>query len=212
MGLPARSSSRTSGMGERGIEPQFLIVAFSYRPDTLTDQELPRPAYLRPAKRHSININTDRSERAGGYWDVGFPAGRGPADQQTMISPSTVLMIDDAPALHEVLRTCFAKEPLALHFATDAAGGLALARRLEPDLILLDVAIPGEDGFELCRKLKADPATRDIQVIFLTAASMTTDKQRGLEMGAIDYITKPFDLVELKARVRSALRTKHLLD
>ena len=125
---------------------------------------------------------------------------------------STVLMIDDSPALHDVLRTCFAKEPLTLHFAPDAAAGLALARQLQPDLILLDVGIPGEDGFEVCKKLKADATTKDIQVIFLTAASSTADKLRGLEIGAIDYITKPFDLAELGARVRSALRTKHLLD
>jgi len=121
-------------------------------------------------------------------------------------------MIDDSPALHDVLRTCFAREPLTLHFAQDAAGGLEAARKLHPDLILLDVGIPGEDGFELCKKLKADAATSDIPVIFLTAASSTADKLRGLEIGAIDYITKPFDIAELGARVRSALRTKHLLD
>src|SRR6266487_1011117 len=129
-----------------------------------------------------------------------------------MSSTSTVLMIDDSPTLHDVLRTCFAKEPLTLHFAMDAAGGLAMARTLLPELILLDVGIPGEDGFELCKKLKADAATKDIPVIFLTAASSTADKLRGLEIGAIDYITKPFDIAELGARVRSALRTKHLLD
>jgi diguanylate cyclase (GGDEF)-like protein/PAS domain S-box-containing protein len=121
-------------------------------------------------------------------------------------------MIDDSPALHDVLRTCFAKEPLTLYFALDATGGLALARQLQPDLILLDVGIPGEDGFEVCKKLKSDPATKDIQVIFLSAASTSADKLRGLEIGAVDYITKPFDIAELGARVRSALRTKHLLD
>jgi diguanylate cyclase (GGDEF)-like protein/PAS domain S-box-containing protein len=121
-------------------------------------------------------------------------------------------MIDDAPALHDVLRTCFANQPLTLHFAESGPGGLSMARQLLPDLILLDVAIPGEDGFEVCRKLKADPVTRDIQVIFLTAASTPADKLRGLEIGAVDYITKPFDIAELGARVGSALRTKHLLD
>src|SRR5258706_9099034 len=129
-----------------------------------------------------------------------------------MSSTSTVLMIDDPPRLHDVLRPCFAKEPLTLHFAMDAGAGLGMARPLLPELILLDVGIPGQDGFELCKKLKADSATKDIQVIFLTAASSTADKLRGLEIGAIDYITKPFDLAELGARVRSALRTKHLLD
>ena len=110
-----------------------------------------------------------------------------------------VLMIDDSPMLHDVLRTCFAREALTLHFAQDAAEGLALARKLQPDLILLDVGIPGEDGFGVCKKLKGDAATQDIQVIFLTAASSTADKLRGLEIGAIDYITKPFDLAELGA-------------
>jgi len=129
-----------------------------------------------------------------------------------MSSTSTVLMIDDSPALHDVLRTCFVKEPLRLEFALDASSGLRMAQTLLPELILLDVAIPGEDGFELCRKLKADAATKHIPVIFLTAASSTADKLRGLEIGAIDYITKPFDIAELGARVRSALRTKQLVD
>jgi diguanylate cyclase (GGDEF)-like protein/PAS domain S-box-containing protein len=133
--------------------------------------------------------------------------------EPTKMGPSnTVLMIDDSPALHDVLRTCFAKEALTLHFAMDAASGMEMARGLGPDLILLDVGIPGEDGFEICRKLKMEAATKDAQIIFLTAASSAADKLRGLEIGAIDYITKPFDIVELGARVRAALRTKHLLD
>src|SRR5580765_1179045 len=98
-----------------------------------------------------------------------------------MSSTSTVLMIDDSTALHDVLRTCFVKEPLRLEFALDASSGLRMAQTLLPELILLDVAIPGKDGFELCRKLKADAATKHIPVIFLTAASSTADKLRGLE-------------------------------
>src|SRR5215216_1657604 len=124
-----------------------------------------------------------------GRWHIPADRRRRP---RTMSPSNTVLMIDDSPALHDVLRTCFAKESLTLHFALDAVSGLEMARQLQPDLILLDVAIPGEDGFELCRKLKADAGTKDAQIIFLTAASSAADKLRGLEIGAIDYITKPF--------------------
>jgi diguanylate cyclase (GGDEF)-like protein/PAS domain S-box-containing protein len=95
--------------------------------------------------------------------------------------------------------------------AADGTAGLELARARMPDLILLDVDMPDPDGFEVCRRLKADTATRDIPVIFLTGASSTEQKLKGLELGAIDYIIKPFDPAELRARVKTSLRTKQLL-
>src|SRR5688572_17092489 len=116
-----------------------------------------------------------------------------------MTATGTVLMIDDAPALHDVLRTCLTDQQLQLHFARTTSEGFRLAHELRPDVLLLDIAMPCEDGFSPCKKLKEDPATRDIQVIFLTALCSSSDKRRGLEIGAIDYITKPFDLIELKA-------------
>ena len=72
--------------------------------------------------------------------------------------------------------------------------------------------LPGVDGFEICRRLKADPATAEIPIVFLTGAASTEEKLRGLELGAADYVIKPFDPAELRARVRSSLHTKHLID
>ena len=94
----------------------------------------------------------------------------------------------------------------------DGESGIERATRETPDLILLDVDMPDLDGFEVCRRLKEHPSTRDIPIIFLTGTASTDSKVRGLDMGAIDYVTKPFDQVELRARVRAGLRTKQLQD
>jgi diguanylate cyclase (GGDEF)-like protein len=87
-----------------------------------------------------------------------------------------------------------------------------MARELSPDLVLLDVDMPDGTGFEVCQALKSDPATASLPIIFLTASSDAIDKVRGFDIGAVDYVTKPFDAAELKARVRAALRTKRYHD
>src|SRR4029078_9741647 len=90
--------------------------------------------------------------------------------------------------------------------------GLIAAREHRPDLILLDIDMPGRDGFEICADLKSDSLTKSIPVIFLSAEASTSEKIRGLELGAADYVTKPFDAAELLARVRASLRTRRLVD
>jgi diguanylate cyclase (GGDEF)-like protein len=120
----------------------------------------------------------------------------------------SVLAIDDAPDIHELLEVRLAPEGLVLYRALDATEGLAKARELRPDLILLDLYLPGTDGFDLCRMLKDDPATAQIPVIFLTAATDVVAKVQGFELGAVDYVQKPFVPEELRARVRAALRSK----
>lgn len=124
----------------------------------------------------------------------------------------SILIIDDSPEIHALIRVRLGKEPVTLHSAFDGASGLETARRLRPRLILLDVEMPDQDGFAVCAQLKEDPETMEIPVIFLTGSAMTQDKIRGLELGATDYITKPFDPAELRARVRSTLRTCRLMD
>jgi len=124
----------------------------------------------------------------------------------------SVLVVDDSTDIHELVQIGLIDEPVDLHSSFSGTEGLETARRLLPDLILLDVDMPKPDGFEVCRNLKADPMTMGIPVIFLTGASSTEEKIRGLELGAIDYVTKPFDPAELRARVAAALRTKRLLD
>jgi diguanylate cyclase (GGDEF)-like protein len=126
--------------------------------------------------------------------------------------PDTILVIDDSPEIRKLVQIRLSKEQFTIHAAHDAASGLAMARQFDPDLILLDVDMPDCDGFTACAELKSDPDTMNIPIIFLTGASSTQEKVRGLEMGAIDYVTKPFDSIELQARVRSALRTKYLLE
>lgn len=123
-----------------------------------------------------------------------------------------ILAIDDSADIHELLAVRLRPEGVTLHQALDAQEGLNKAIELQPDLILLDLDLPGVTGFEVCRQLKADPRTAALQVIFLTGTCEVDSKVRGFDMGAIDYVTKPFDAAELRARVRSALRTKRLQD
>jgi two-component system, cell cycle response regulator len=123
-----------------------------------------------------------------------------------------VLIIDDSEDIHDLVRLGLYGEAVDLHSAFDGPAGIALARAIAPDLILLDVDMPEPDGFEVCRRLKADPILSATPIVFLTGASSTTEKVRGLDLGATDYVTKPFDAAELRARVGAALRTKYLVD
>ena len=126
--------------------------------------------------------------------------------------PQNVLVIDDSPEIHALLRARLKDEPITLHFAESGQAGLAMVADIKPDVILLDVHMPEMDGFQVCRMIKANPATVNVPIIFLTGADKTEEKIRGLELGATDYVTKPFDPAELRARVRAALRTAYLMD
>jgi DNA-binding response OmpR family regulator len=123
-----------------------------------------------------------------------------------------LLIIDDSPDIQELVVAWLTGEPIEIFGSLTGEDGLSAAHRVRPDLVLLDVDLPGFDGFEVCRRLKADVATADIPIVFLTGASSTDEKLRGLELGAVDYITKPFDPAELRARVRSSLNSKRLMD
>jgi diguanylate cyclase (GGDEF)-like protein len=123
-----------------------------------------------------------------------------------------VLAIDDSPAIHALLNARLKDEPIEIHSAQSGIEGLKIATALMPDLILLDVDMPDPNGFEVCRRIKLDANLLNTPVIFLTGAATTEEKIRGLELGAVDYITKPFDPAELRARVRAALRMKFLMD
>ncbi|MCB9610966.1 MAG: diguanylate cyclase [Sandaracinus sp.] len=123
-----------------------------------------------------------------------------------------VLIIDDSEAIHALLDVRLRDESLELIHALDPRRGLELARAHSPDVILLDVDMPDQDGFEVLESLRGYPETKLVPVLFLTGAMDTETKVRGLELGAMDYITKPFEVAELKARVRAALRVKALQD
>lgn len=124
----------------------------------------------------------------------------------------TVLAIDDSPDVHRLLDVRLRPEGLVLHHALNAAEGLTMARELLPDLVLLDVDLPLVTGFEVCQRLKEDPATAGVPIIFLTGASEVYAKVQGFDLGAVDYVVKPFEPAELRARVRAALRTKRFHD
>ena len=116
----------------------------------------------------------------------------------------TVLIVDDEKAIVDILRFNLEKEGYATLCAYDGPEGLRLAREKAPDLMLLDVMLPGMDGFEVCRTLRGEG--RSIPIIMLTAREDETDKVFGLELGADDYITKPFSVRELLARVKANMR------
>ena len=124
----------------------------------------------------------------------------------------TVLAIDDSPDIHRLLDVRLRPERLVLHHALEAEEGLAMAANIRPDLILLDVDMPLVTGFEVCRKLKEHPALTNVPIIFLTGAAEVHTKVQGFDLGAVDYVTKPFEPAELRARVRAALRTKRYHD
>jgi two-component system cell cycle response regulator len=124
----------------------------------------------------------------------------------------TILVIDDSPDIHRLLDVRLRPEGVALHHALGAEEGLAMAQDLRPDLVLLDVDLPFITGFEVCRRLKEDPKTSDLPIIFLTGAAEIYTKVQGFDLGAIDYVTKPFEPAELRARVRAALRMKRFHD
>ena len=125
---------------------------------------------------------------------------------------NSVLIVDDSKFIHELVRSHLADENYMFHSAFAGSAGIDVAICCEPDLILLDVDLPDMNGFDVCRHLKANPATANSAVIFLTASTSPDEKVCGLALKAADYITKPFDGSELEVRVRSALRVKRLLD
>lgn len=126
-----------------------------------------------------------------------------------MHDKKTLLIVDDEPVNLNVLRTLLAND-YELLFAKDGQRGLALARVEHPDLILLDIMMPAMSGYEVCTELKADPATRSIPVIFITALADHQDEAKGLELGAVDYITKPVNPAIVRARIRNHLSLVHL--
>ena len=123
----------------------------------------------------------------------------------------TVMIVDDTPDNIEILSESLG-DGYELLFATSGADALELVRADKPDLILLDVMMPGMDGYELCTILKADAATRNIPIVFVTAMIQEEDEIRGLELGAIDYITKPISPHIVRARVKNHLELKRYRD
>ena len=123
-----------------------------------------------------------------------------------------ILIIDDSPDALAVAKTRLAHEGHQILCAGDGREGLETAVREHPDLVLLDVDMPDIDGFEVCRRLKADVDMCMVPIIFLSGSGGPEDRVKGLNLGAVDFVSKPFDAFELRARVNAALRTKRMQD
>lgn len=117
-----------------------------------------------------------------------------------------LLLVDDDSSLQRMLKNLLEKEGYSVRTAGDGEAGLAELRIKVPALAVLDVRMPGMSGFDLCRKMKADPALAEVPVIFLTSKGDEVNKVLGLEMGGEDYVVKPFSAAELLARIKVALR------
>lgn len=116
-----------------------------------------------------------------------------------------ILLVDKAPAELEVVGSQLQKLGYFVAYASDGMRAMALARAKTPALIVLDLFLPGIDGFELCRILRSEPATETVPIVFVTAAADETDRVVGLELGADDYVTKPFSPRELLLRIKKLL-------
>ena len=127
------------------------------------------------------------------------------------LSECRVLVVDDMKANVDMLVEALRGEH-KLSVALDGEAALRAVQKSPPDLLLLDIVMPGLDGYEVCRRLRADPATREIPIMFLSSLEDVKDKAKGFELGANDYLTKPFEILEVKARVRSLLKAKAYAD
>ncbi|BAZ08625.1 two-component hybrid sensor and regulator [Calothrix sp. NIES-4071] len=123
-----------------------------------------------------------------------------------------ILIVDDNPTNLSVLSQALKSAGYKVRMAVDGEDALAQVERAHPELILLDIQMPNVDGFETCRRLQANPATENIPVIFMTALADTENKVKGLSLGAVDYITKPFEQEEVLARVKIHYKLKRLTD
>ena len=123
------------------------------------------------------------------------------------VPDAKVLVVDDDPVIVKLLQVNFEMEGYTVVTANDGAEGLERARAEHPDIVLLDIMMPKMDGLEVTRALKADEATKSIPIILLSAKAQSSDVQAGRDMGADDYLTKPFDPLELLDRVSELLGT-----
>lgn len=129
---------------------------------------------------------------------------------ESLSSTPKILIVDDNPTNLEVLSDALRDQGWTTLVATNGESAIEQVDYALPDLILLDIMMPGIDGFETCRQLKANPRTQRLPIIFMTALSDPVDKVKGLELGAVDYITKPFQHEEVLARIKLHLNLFYL--
>ena len=125
-------------------------------------------------------------------------------------TPPKILIADDNPQNVELLEAYLSDFRCEIRTAHDGEETLKVVEEFAPDLILLDVMMPRLSGFEVCRKLRSEPATKDLLVLMVTALNQAADFERGVQAGTDDFLTKPVNKVELLCRIRSLLRVRHL--
>lgn len=173
---------------------EYLVKPYTVRDLAGKMQRILGPAFM------PTSLDTAACDRVLGLVNA--------ADVEEKLGGSTVLIVDDVP-VNVAMIAMMLKNEYAIETAESGRQALQIAQsKKRPDLILLDVSMPEMDGYAVCRQLKADPATRDIPVIFLTGNDDVGDVVHGLEAGAVDYITKPAVPSILKARIRTQLRLK----
>jgi two-component system cell cycle response regulator len=133
-----------------------------------------------------------------------------PAGHESFLPDSTVLIVDDNEQNVELLQAYLEALPVRIEIARDGVEALDAVARAKPDLILLDIMMPRMSGFQVCRQIKDDPATSDIQILTVTALNELGDVERAAECGTDDFVSKPVNKFELLTRVKSLLRVRHL--
>ena len=168
---------------------------------------------IKSSRSHPRPLSSSRAHRpahlAGGTWrsrvrhrpDPGGGTGGGPSAQTAPL----VLLVDDERAIRTICRVNLEADGLIVDEAADGTEALAQIRSEHPSLVLLDVMMPGIDGWNVARQLAADPETQDIPVVFLSARASHEDRLHAQELGAVGYIVKPFDPLELATTVRNVL-------
>jgi DNA-binding response OmpR family regulator len=126
------------------------------------------------------------------------------------MAPATVLVVDDDPVILKLLEVNFEMEGFQVVRASDGAEGLERAREVLPDIVVLDVMMPRMTGYEVAKALREDEGTAHIPIIFVTARAQSSDVERGIELGVDDYVTKPFDPLDLIARVNTLLERRQV--
>jgi two-component system, OmpR family, alkaline phosphatase synthesis response regulator PhoP len=138
------------------------------------------------------------------------PAPLADINAESLLPQSTVLIVDDNPQNVELLQAFLESMPVKLVTAVDGVDALEKVAVHNPDLILLDIMMPRMSGYQVCRKLKADPKTKDIQILMVTALNELGDIEQASECGTDDFVSKPVNKLELLTRVKSLLRVRHL--
>jgi two-component system alkaline phosphatase synthesis response regulator PhoP len=131
-------------------------------------------------------------------------------NNETFVTQSTILIVDDNPQNVELLQAFLESLPVKIVTAVDGVDALAKVAEHNPDLILLDVMMPRMSGFQVCKHLKSDAKTKDIQILMVTALNELGDIEQASECGTDDFVSKPVNKVELQTRVKSLLRVRHL--